>query len=191
MRSWTLAALCLIGFAVPESTRPVVAGTALRLTLPELTARADTVFEGRVLAVRYGRAASGLVYTDYDVSVSRALVGAELGHTTVRLPGGLLLEEGIGLVVPGLPTLALGEDVLLFLTAPEGENLRMPIGLSQGKFRVVTDLATGAKTLVRAQSGLELLDHAGGFLSPADDRTRYDYAETIATIHANLAQGGR
>ena len=77
------------------------------------------------------------------------------------------------MVIPGMPRLALDEDVILMLEAASKDGLRMPTGLSQGKFRIVTS-AAGERTAVRTGdhvslitarntrtfSGLDMIDYA-------------------------------
>jgi hypothetical protein len=176
-----LAALVL--FAAPRAAE---AGTAVRMDVPALVDGSGIVLEARVLSARAVQAGNGLICTEYVLSVDRTFWGAPQALRTVRLPGGAL-PDGRGLAVPGVPRLAPGEDTILFLS-PEGQGgFSMPVGLSQGRFRVVTDPATGARTLVRSQAGLELLDPATGAVQKAPERAVWDYAETVARIHAACA----
>ncbi len=69
---------------------------------------------------------TGLIETEYLMSVDRTLWGADLGMRTVRLPGGVL-PDGRGMMIPGMPRIAVGEDVLLFLSRQTSWGMRMPM----------------------------------------------------------------
>jgi hypothetical protein len=62
-------------------------------------------------------------------------------HPIMRLPGGE--AGGVINVVPGAPALRDGDLVVLFLTA-HGPAIPTTLGLGQGVFRVVRDVAAGA-----------------------------------------------
>ncbi len=156
-------------------------GTAVRLGVPELAERADLIVEARVLSTRVVEA-PGTLQTEAVLQVGRTFAGQALTYRTVRLPGGER-EDGSGLLIPGMPRLAAGEDVLLFLSAEGKKGARMPIGLSQGKLGVVT-LASGAKRLTRDATDTNLV--GGGGAGAA--RGLLDYAEVVAQIEAGLAR---
>jgi hypothetical protein len=196
-RSLLLLSLALgVAAASGPDTRSseVDAGTALRLDVPQLAERADLVLEGRVRSARGVLAPSGLVETEYLLEVERTLHGEHQPVRTLRVPGGVL-PGGDGLLLPGMPALLPGEDVLLFLSGPSAAGARMPVGLSQGKFRVETNLA-GERRLTRRHGSLTTVGEHGG-LWDADGEEVFDYAETVAEVHAALArrrsaaEGGR
>jgi hypothetical protein len=103
----------------------------------------------------------------------------------IRMPGGVL-PDGRGMVIPGLPALAVGESAILFLTRADATGMRMPVGLAQGRMRVVTD-AAGRKSIVREQADLALVDARTGAAAQADAKAFYDYAATVAEIEARAA----
>lgn len=161
---------------------PVDAGTALRLSVPELVERAGLVIEARVADRHVLEGPAGRIETEYVLAVERTFLGEHQAERRVRLPGGVL-EDGRGLILPGLPRLSPGEDVLLFLSGPASTGLRMPVGLAQGKFRIVT-AANGGRTLVRDEGSFTFADPATGELREAGSYGRRDYAEVVAEIHA-------
>lgn len=163
-------------------TRSVDASTALRLGVPELVERAGLVLEAEVASARSVEGPGGLIETEYVLEVDRNFWGGESAERTVRMPGGVL-EDGRGLVLPGLPRLAPGQDVLLFLSEPGSSGVRVPVGLSQGVFRVVTD-AEGRRWVVRDPSQLTVANLVTGSLTEGGTYSRRDYAAVVAEIHA-------
>ena len=155
----------------PQLSSPLAgrrkAGTAVRMTLEEAFQRSELVLEGTVVGASCGEDARGVIYTDWAVDVDRTFWGADDAQRTVRLPGGVL-ASGKGMVVPGMPRLSVGEDVVLLMGAASPAGLRLPTGLSQGKYRIVTStdgervqsgehvsLVTGQRT--RAANGLDMM----------------------------------
>lgn len=176
------AADLLLALLLP--LRAADAGTALRLDLPELVQRSELVVEARVLAAE-PREADGMLATEYLLEVERTFKGEDQSYRTLRLPGGVR-ADGSGLLVPGVPHLAPGEDALLFLSAESARGLRLPTGLAQGKF-TVQRRADGTKQLLRDAAGLELVGPEG---HSTGARTSADYAALVAGIEAALASGG-
>ncbi len=177
MRPGLLAAALAATVALAPPAAP---GTAVRLDLAGLVDRADLAVEGRVVAERPFRAANGLVHTEYLVQCDRTFWGAPEAERSVTLPGGVL-PDGSGTVIPGLPGLATGEHVVLFLTPESHTGIRMPVGLAQGKF-VVESGRDGARTLVRHAADLRLFDPVTGRTTPAPTHTVQGYERVIAAI---------
>lgn len=155
-----VAACAVIGIVLCwPAPAPADAGSAIRMNLEELVEGSALVVEARVQAARSGADARGLVYTDYDLEVERTFYGTDAPTRTVRLPGGML-PSGRGMMFPGLPELAVGEELLLMLSPAGRDDLRMPVGLAQGKFRLVTS-AEGERFAVRTPSSAALIDARG------------------------------
>lgn len=173
------AASGLVGGLLLGHTEPAAeAGTALRLDTPGLVERAERIVEGRVLDATTVERQDGSLDTEYRLQVERSFLGAQPGELSVRLPGGTR-SDGSGLVLPGLPRLIPGEDVLLFLGAEE-HGRALPVGLSQGRYTLLTDrdgvrraVTSGAATLVTGSRRGE------GRLSVARS-----YAELAAEVEA-------
>ena len=164
------------------ASRDVEAGTAIRLDLDSLLDGSDLVLEGRVSSARVLEPAPGRIETEYTIAVDRTFWGTELHQRTVRLPGGVL-PDGRGLILPGMPELAAGEEALLFLSEAGSTGVRMPVGLAQGKLRISTSL-TGQRVLVGDRAQLSLTDSSGGGVQEAAPGDLLDYAETVAELHA-------
>ena len=185
MRSPFRAALCAATCSTLLFLAPaVLGGTAVRLELPELATNAALIVEGRVLSARAVEA-NGLLQTEYLLQVARTFAGEHQPFRTLRLPGGER-ADGSGLVIPGMPRVVEGEDVLLFLTEEGKSGARMPIGLAQGKFEVVV-LPSGAKRLAGDASGMTLVPPGGGEAQHGG-RSLIDYAEAVARIEAALTK---
>lgn len=161
------------------------AGTAVRMDVPALVEGAEVVLEARVLSRRAVREPNGRIDTEYSLGVERTFLGEELASRAIRLPGGVL-PDGRGMIVPGLPGLSVGEDVVLFLSRAGASGMRVPVGLAQGKLRIVTD-PRGRRRLVRDQDGLELVDPRTGAIRAADGSAFFDYADVVARIEAASA----
>lgn len=186
-----LLALCLSLAAVPAlAPMSVDAGVAVRMDLDQLVQRAELVVSGRVLAARAVESPEGRIDTEYELTIDRTFWGEDLGQRTLRMPGGVL-PSGRGLMLPGMATLAPGEEVLLLLTDEGKDGLRVPIGLAQGKFRLATTEA-GVRVAVRSQAGLELLreDPAPGApaVQPAPETEVIEYAELAARLETAVAR---
>jgi hypothetical protein len=163
----------------------LAAGTAVRLSVPDLVERSDLCVEARVTAARAILEPGRRIDTEYTLSVDRTFWGEPQASRAIRLPGGVL-ADGRGMVIPGLPGLAVGDDVILFLSKADTSGARMPIGLAQGRMLVTTDLR-GRKRVVRDQTGLDLADPRSGAAVPADGRALLEYAATVAEIEAAVA----
>ena len=167
-------------------TPAVRAGTALRMDTDALVESADLVLEGRVLSARGVETEDGMIETEYELQVERTFEGLDLVQRTIRIPGGLL-EDGRGLLLSGLPRLGVGEETLLFLSEPSPSGVRMPVGLSQGRYRIVRNL-DGSRVAVRDQGELGLVDPQTGEVIEAAGRHVRDYAELISEIEAAVAR---
>ncbi len=166
---------------------PVIeAGTAVLLDVPDLARNSELIVEARVLSARPVEPPGELLQTEYLLEVSRTLAGMHEPYRLVRLPGGVR-EDQSGLLIPGLPRLEEGEEVLLFLTVESRNGMRMPVGLGQGKFGVQR-LANGEKRLVRDTGSTELLG-SGGTGVRRGQRSVLDYAGVLAEIEVGLADG--
>jgi hypothetical protein len=169
-----LAALsCVVSFLDPRDVR---AGTAVRMDVAGLVDRADIVVEARVISATPTLVAGGRrIETEYTLEVKRSFLGDALPVQSIRLPGGVLpaSQGGRGLVIAGMPSLAAGEDVVLFLTVPSSKGLRMPVGLAQGKYRIVRD-AQGRRIAAQSLDSLSLVDAHGAPTSVVADALELD-----------------
>lgn len=112
----------------------MVLGAQIRpLTVEDLATRAAGICHGRVEAVEVAREASGNFVTRIEITPQSIWKGSPTNRITVTQPGGTLGTRRV--VIPGAPTFAPGEEVVVFLTLnPRGEWLTLD--LAQGKFSV-------------------------------------------------------
>ncbi len=135
----------------------VEAATVEPMTLDDMARRSDFILIGRCLEVRADWNASHTrIYTYATFAVERFLKGgAGLREVTLRVLGGQV--GALAAIVPGSPSFARGEEVLLFCV---GGAARMPtvLGLSLGKFTLARN-GNGERILKRDISGLTLADY--------------------------------
>lgn len=156
------------------------AGTALRMDVEEVLQRSELVVEARVLSARPHRVGEGVICTDFELEVERTFWGEDHPARTVRLPGGVL-PSGRGMLLPGMPPVEEGEDLLLFLGPEAASGLQMPTGLGQGKYRLVRE-PDGRRLAVRTAEDLVLV--AGGRARRVNGRDVVDYAELVGRLEA-------
>lgn len=134
---------------------PALAAQAYAVSVEELSRASDAVVRGRVTAARAERSADGLrVFTTYEVRSDAVWRGRAPAVARVVVPGGVV--PGLGQRVDAAPSLAAGEDVVLFLRR-RGKDAFGVTGLAQGKLAVVGAVArpdlsqlTFVRTSVRA-----------------------------------------
>ena len=164
----------------------VRAGTALRMDTNALVDSASLVVQGLVLSARGVETEGGMIESEYRLQVERTFEGVDLIERTIRIPGGLL-EDGRGLLLAGLPRLGVGEETLLFLSEPSPSGVRMPVGLSQGRYRIARTV-DGSRVAVRDQGELGLVDPQTGKVLEAAGQHVRDYAELIAEVEAAVVR---
>lgn len=185
MRTSLLAALAassIVAVLACVHARPCDATQVVRLSLGEAAARADLVVEARVLAKSARIGPRKRVETEYVLRVDRALFGAPASAALVRVPGGVL-PDGSGMLVPGMPSFAVGDDVVLMLGREQEGGMRVPVGLAQGALRVARD-ARGERVLARDLTGLEFPRER---VAPPSS---VPYAQGMAEIQAAIAARG-
>jgi len=149
---------------------PAGATTLLHLDDDQLIDRSSHVVTGTCDAVR-AEWRGGTLVRLATIRIDGVLKGEAVSEVTVVVPGGLDLdrEVPVAVIVPGTPTLARGERVLLFLepaafgagfgkraTALGAAPELAVTGFSQGKFSIFE--GAGGKAMVRRDlAGVALL----------------------------------
>ena len=116
---------------------PAAATSVLPISLQRMTAAADLIFHGKVVAseVRHDPA-SGRVVTLTTFAVIEIIKG-ETGEThTIKQIGGHLPGSNVRQVIQGVPGFSTGREYVVFLPRASSLGFSSPIGLSQGKFDV-------------------------------------------------------
>lgn len=121
--------------------------TVLQLNLEQLTGLSDKVFAGRCVSVEGEKDAAGRNVTKVTFDVTENLKNTPEKQVTFRqiglVDGGDDIGMRDGMRIEGLdrdlPRYEVGEEAIVFLSAPGNSGLTAPVGLSQGKFSVVAD----------------------------------------------------
>ncbi|HVC20534.1 MAG TPA: hypothetical protein VNE16_10675 [Vicinamibacterales bacterium] len=130
------------------------ATTMIAMPLPTLTASAGAILQGRVTDVQsHWNASRTHIFTFATVHVTRYLKGNLGPDVTVMEFGGEV--AGMIQMIPGVPQFQPGEDVVLFLSL-HSPMYPAVLALSQGKFDIVRDPATGQQMLSRSLYGASL-----------------------------------
>lgn len=178
------AALLGLGLALDPAPADPSAGTAVRMDVGQLVDRSDLVLEGRVVTATPVDI-DGDVFTDYQLLVDRTWWGQDQGTRTVRLPGGAL-PSGRVTMVPGMPSLVPGDDVVLALTEPDDVSRRVVVGLSQGRWRIVGN-GRGGKLALRGGEGGALVASPTATPVPVDRLDVMEYADLVSSLEAAAA----
>jgi len=191
--SWIAAAM------LAAVTVPAGAGMILKMNLAQLTDRADAIFRGEVLSAEPGKVSIGggtLPTITYRLRVDEAFKGAfeakenaapeveitMLGtvKAAVRSDSQMRLSSSL----PEVPKLSVGENYVLFTTAPGNSGLRSPVGLGQGSFRIYLG-ANKTEFAVNELNNLGLFD--GGASARAEDGP-VTYTRLAVAILAELGK---
>jgi hypothetical protein len=141
----------------------------LQLNLKQLTSLADRVFVGQCLEVKQGRDRNGRPVQFVTYEVRETLKGNHEDRVTFKqlvVPPRGDEGEGIGVttVMTDLPDYKVGEENVIFLSAPSELGLTAPIGLKQGKFTIMKGSA-GKKQVINGVRNRGLMQGLKG--SPA------------------------
>ncbi len=136
------------------STNPSSATTLVRMSVRELARQSTYVARVRCAQVT-SQAEGNLVWTLTAFQVLDAWKGSPPPRFTVRLPGGE--AAGLRVTVEGAPRFAVGEDVVLFLSADRGRQMNI-VSWAQGTFRIRKNPRSGMDEAVQDTTGLQVLD---------------------------------
>jgi len=137
--------------------------TVEKFTLEDLVQKSGRIFVGKCISreTRWNDR-NTLILTTARFAVREPLKGAGDGFVNVVTVGGTV--DGITQTVSGMPVFEPEEDVLLFLEQSKNGDWQ-PLGLSQGKLRILRNRQTGEDEVVHSLAGLELYDPASRTLS--------------------------
>jgi len=150
MRCWRF----LLLLAAALGTSGAALGTTVRrMALQELVRAADRIVVGTVARVEEGRDPAGAPCTFVTLWVSQTLKGSAPRELTIKQFGSAG-PGAAGAKIPGLPRYREGEEVVLFLHRESHAGFTSPVGLYQGKYRIVRE---GARASVRGPAGHPVL----------------------------------
>ena len=144
--------------------------TVEKFTLDELVQKSGRIIVGKCIS-RESRwnDRNTLILTTARFTVRETLKGSTDGFVSVVTVGGTL--DGITQTVSGMPIFEPEEEVLLFLE-PSKNGHWQPLGMSQGKFRILRNRLTGEEEVIHSLSGLELYDPISRSLSQQEKPSR-------------------
>lgn len=149
---------------------PVLSTTVEKFTLDDLVQKSGRIIVGKCISSESRwNDRNTLILTTARFAVSEPLKGSSDGFVNVVTVGGML--DGITQTVSGMPVFEPEEEVLLFLE-PSKNGQWQPLGMSQGKFRILRNRQTGEQEVVHSLSGLELYDPASRSLSQQEKPSR-------------------
>lgn len=151
----TVVRLILPALILVLSTAAVSAPT-LWLSIEELATQATYIVEGRILDVRgEWNSDRTQIFSIVRFAVANNMKNEfPLPEVTMKVLGGEIPAEQIGMALPELPRFVAGDNMILFL----GANPQTPfpvIGQTQGAIHLVADPATGAPMAV-SQEGIAI-----------------------------------
>lgn len=145
-----------------DTLDPSENSVAVDLSVEQMVSQSDLITIGSCVDARSTWVGRNLV-TIATISVREALKGDPSASVTVVLPGGVDANRKIPIAMtyPGGPRIALGEDVLLFLTSDDEVGGGYTIaGFSQGKFSIVKD-ESGKEMITRDLTRVTLKGRTG------------------------------
>jgi hypothetical protein len=182
----TIPALIFWVVAVPLSPILLFSTTVEKFTLEDLVHKAGGILIAKCLSTQSRwNDQNTLILTTSRFAVSERLKGSSNGFVEVVTVGGTL--DGVTQTVSGMPEFRPEEEVLLFLEPSKNGNWQ-PLGMSQGKFRIVKNQLTGESEVVHAVSGLQLYDPVTRSLSSQTKPSRAPLRPFIERIRNLIAE---
>ena len=184
-----LALVCMTAWSI--GLRPAAATMTMQLELPQIVAAADRAFAGRVVATHAGRDAAGTPATWVTFAVATPLKGRLRGEITIKQIGvSAPLSDGSAFHLPGVPTYAVGDELVVFLAGDSAAGFTSPIGLAQGKFPITRRGGRSYVTATPENAGA--LGHLRA-LQPSigDAAAGVTLDDFLATVSRLVAEGKR
>ena len=140
---------------------------AVKMDLADLSQAADKVVGGQVVSVEAERDSdSGYIYSNVTIDVDRAAPSTLEGQRyTFRMIGGEL--DGKRVSIQGVPQLAAGDDVILFLNSQSDSVMGPTVGLWQGIYFVATNPYTSQDVVLNHSRKAIALTTKGAVATPS------------------------
>lgn len=163
VRAFRPARLTGLAILIASLAPPSLATSLANKRDAVLAAQAQRIVVGRcqrATAAWQGRA----LVTEVRITVDRTIKGPHEEEISVFVPGGVDLDREVPLTVtvPGAPSLAPGEAVLLFLSPLRGRRGFAVTGFGQGKRSVLT--AADGAAAVKVGGALRSIDSADAWI---------------------------
>ena len=184
-----LGLYAMVGVLASGATAALATMT-IRLDLPQIVAAADRAFVGRVVSVHVDRDQSGLPSTWVTFAVDQVIKGTVGSGLTMKQFGAATpLSDGSMLHLPGLPTYAAGDEMVIFLSGESAAGFCSPIGLAQGKFPIVRRAGHAMVAATVENLGvLQSMRRLQGPLAPrAGEITLNEFLDHVAQLVAEAA----
>lgn len=149
-----------VATAITGHATPVAASSVEAMSNRVLVERSDLVAYGRINSTTAEfNADRTQIQTLVEVEVFEAIKGNIPGASiSFRIPGGQ--RDGQTYLIHGMPSFIAGQELVMCMSGESGpRNLRMPIGLDQGAWRVVA--TPGGQLAVRRRSGRHVATRVG------------------------------
>lgn len=131
------------------------AATLQQLTLDQMTQVSTAIVRARVISATAGFTGS-TIYTHYKLQITESWKG--FTPTEVAIPGGV--AGGFRQSFPGMPTLTVGTEYVMFLWTSSITGITHLTGLSQGLFNLSAQ-SDGSTLAIRPLIGEMMLDASG------------------------------
>ncbi len=186
---------CLLGLYVLFLPMAVQATSISQLSMDEMLARAELIFQGRVLSVEGRKGNKGRMYYTYVTFELEDVIKGEYSAQTLtlRFMGGA--AGGRGLKVAGVVYPQLGEKGVYFVAAVDGKRANPLLGWSQGHFVVREDGQGAARVYTNQRQGvsglnLQVPQSVRRINAPAAQGVMVDSAQAMSHREASSSQGG-
>src|SRR5262245_47282825 len=174
-----------LGLALLASI-PCLATTIEKLTLDDLVQKSGRIIVGKCISREsHWNDRNTLILTTARFAVSEPIKGSSDTFVDVVTVGGTL--DGITQTVSGMPVFEPEEQALLFLE-PSKNGQWQPLGLSQGKFKILRNRQTGEDEVFHSLSGLELYDPANRSLSQQEKPSRAPLKQVLERVRHMVRQ---
>jgi len=139
-----------LALSIAMTTAGARATTVVPQNLEQLESQAQLVFVGVCTSRTAEIDPQGIPVRTFTFEVAETVKGnLKTGSRIVvrHFGNDVPSPNGLATRIPGIPTYAVGQEVLLFLNPPSSIGLTAPVGLSQGLFRV--ERGAGGKRIIR------------------------------------------
>jgi hypothetical protein len=169
---------------VVASLAPLRASTLQQLSLDDIIQKSTVIVQGTVKP-SYSAFHGSVIYTHYQVQVSKTFKGTSHAWIDLAVPGGV--ADGIQQDFAGVPAFTTGQNYLLFLwTSKSG--LTQVIGLSQGLFNVAMN-AQGQLIVSRGAATETMVNTAGQVVT--DSAIKMPLGQMKKHIQVLLGESGQ